>query len=82
MRNAGLAPRRVSVSLRRGVIRTQWVDETQAKAGARFLLAEMPDDPALGTVFALLREHGFREEARVPDFYREGVALTFLRLEL
>ena len=50
--------------------------------GARFLLAEMPDDPALGTVFALLREHGFREEARVPDFYREGVALTFLRLEL
>jgi len=39
-------------------------------------------DPALGTVFALLREHGFREEARVPDFYREGVALTFLRLEL
>ena len=51
-------------------------------SGARFLLAEMPDDPALGTVFALLREHGFREEARVPDFYREGVALTFLRLEL
>ena len=50
--------------------------------GARFILAEMPDDPALGTVFALLREHGFREEARVPDFYREGVALTFLRLEL
>ena len=55
---------------------------TSKEAGARFLLAEMPDDPARGTVFALLREHGFREEARVPDFYREGVALTFLRLEL
>jgi hypothetical protein len=51
-------------------------------AGARFLLAEMPDDPALGTLFSLLRESGFREEARVPDFYREGVALTFLRLDL
>ena len=50
--------------------------------GARFILAEMPDDPALGTVFALLRHHGFREEARVPDFFREGVALTFLRLAL
>ena len=50
--------------------------------GARYLLAEMPDDPAIGTVLALLREHGFREEARVPDFYREGVALTFLRLDL
>ena len=51
-------------------------------SSARFLLAEMADDPALGKVFALLREHGFREEARVPDFYREGVALTFLRKDL
>ena len=33
-------------------------------------------------VCALLREHGFREEARVPDFFREGVALTFLRKDL
>jgi ribosomal protein S18 acetylase RimI-like enzyme len=52
------------------------------ESGARYMLAEMPDDPALGTVFTLLREHGFREEARVPDFFREGVALTFLRLPL
>ena len=51
-------------------------------AGARFILAEMPDDPAIGTALTLLREHGFREVARVPDFFREGVALTFLRLEL
>ena len=58
------------------------VSDAARSSGARFLLAEMPDDPALGAVLALLREHGFREEARVPDFYREGVALTFLRLEL
>jgi ribosomal protein S18 acetylase RimI-like enzyme len=51
-------------------------------SSARFLLAEMPDDPALGKVFTLLRDHGFREEARVPDFFREGVALTFLRKDL
>ena len=51
-------------------------------AGARFMIAELPDDPAVGAVLALLREHGFREEARVPDFYRDGVALAFLRLEL
>ncbi|HVX39190.1 MAG TPA: hypothetical protein VHB25_06420 [Gemmatimonadaceae bacterium] len=50
--------------------------------GARFLLAEMPDDPAIGTVLALLRDHGFHEEARVPDFYRDGVALSFLKLAL
>lgn len=58
------------------------VSDASRATGARYLLAEMPDDPALGTVLALLREHGFREEARVPDFYREGVALTFLRLNL
>ena len=58
------------------------VADAARAAGARYLLAEMPDDPALGTVLALLREHGFREEARVPDFYREGVALAFLRLDL
>jgi ribosomal protein S18 acetylase RimI-like enzyme len=58
------------------------VSDSARAFGARYVLAEMPDDPALGTVLALLREHGFREEARVPDFYREGVALTFLRLDL
>jgi GNAT superfamily N-acetyltransferase len=58
------------------------MSDVSRAAGARFMLAEMPDDPALGTVLALLRQHGFKEEARVPDFFREGVALTFLRLPL
>jgi GNAT superfamily N-acetyltransferase len=52
------------------------------ESGARFLMAELPDDPAIGSILTLLRESGFREEARVPDFYRDGVALTFLRLRL
>ena len=51
-------------------------------AGARFLLAELPDDPAIGSVLALLRDNGFYEDARVPDFFRDGVALTFLRMKL
>jgi GNAT superfamily N-acetyltransferase len=38
--------------------------DTARASGARYLLAEMPDDPALGTVLTLLREHGFREEPR------------------
>jgi len=58
------------------------VTEASRAAGARFLLAEMPDDPAIGSVLSLLRGHGFAEEARVPDFFREGVALSFLRLAL
>jgi len=46
--------------------------------GARLALAELPDDPALGDVRALLASAGFAERARVPDLVREGVALTFL----
>jgi ribosomal protein S18 acetylase RimI-like enzyme len=58
------------------------VEDAMRDAGAEFLLAEMPDDPAIGSVLALLRAVGFREEARVPDFFRDGVALAFLRLPL
>jgi hypothetical protein len=53
-----------------------------ASGGARLLIAEVPDDPALGQVPAVLLRNGFREEGRVPDFFRDGVALTFLRREL
>lgn len=58
------------------------VEGAARDAGARYLLAEVPDDPAIGTVLTLLRDHGFEEEARVPDFYRDGVALSFLKLAL
>jgi hypothetical protein len=53
-----------------------------AAAGARLLIAAVPEDPALGPVPAVLLRNGFREEARVPDFFRDGVALTFLRRDL
>ena len=58
------------------------VTDTLRTSGASFLLAELPDDPASGNILTLLRHQGFREEARVPDFYRDGVALSFLRLAL
>ncbi|MDB4911837.1 MAG: hypothetical protein JWO39_2660 [Gemmatimonadetes bacterium] len=50
---------------------------------ARFVLAELPDDPrelpdARGFLLAL----GFTQESRVDDFYRDGIALSFLRREL
>jgi ribosomal protein S18 acetylase RimI-like enzyme len=53
-----------------------------AASGARLMLAEVPDDPALGPVPALLLRSGFREEARVPDFFRDGIALSLLRRDL
>lgn len=50
--------------------------------GARLLVAELADDPALGRSLALLQANGFREEGRVRDFFRAGVALLFLRRDL
>jgi ribosomal protein S18 acetylase RimI-like enzyme len=52
------------------------------KAHGRLLVAELPADAVLGRSLSLLRANGFRQEGRVPDYYRDGVALLFLRREL
>lgn len=52
------------------------------RAGGRLLVAELPADAVLGRSLTVLRKHGFRQEARIPDFFRPGVALLFLRREL
>lgn len=49
--------------------------------GARLVVAEVPDDPVLRPGLILLTRCGLREEARVTDFYRNGVALLLLRLD-
>lgn len=50
---------------------------------ARLMLAEVPDDPAiLGDYWAFLAAMGFREESRVDDYVREGVAIAFLRRDI
>lgn len=51
-------------------------------AGARLLTAELPADPAIGKVLSLLRATGFDQEGRIPHFFREEVALLFLRRDL
>jgi len=50
--------------------------------GSRVVVAELPDDDVVAPLRALLTRAGFREESRVSDFYRDGVALVFLRLDL
>ncbi len=50
--------------------------------GARFAIAEWPDDATFAGAFRQLREAGFREEARIPDYYRPGVDQVFLRRQL
>jgi ribosomal protein S18 acetylase RimI-like enzyme len=48
--------------------------------GARFVLAELPEDErALPGARAFLEALEFRLESRVEDFFRDGVALTFMR---
>jgi ribosomal protein S18 acetylase RimI-like enzyme len=55
----------------------------QARAhGARLIMAELPADAVIGASLSLLRASGFRQEARIPDFFRDGVALLFLRMNL
>jgi ribosomal protein S18 acetylase RimI-like enzyme len=51
-------------------------------SGGRFLIAELADETALATTISLLRSNGFDEVGRIPDYYREGVALTILRRNL
>lgn len=56
---------------------------TMARAGgARMLVAELPADPVVGRTLSLLRGLGFRQPARIPDYFRDGVALLFLRQDL
>ena len=51
-------------------------------SGGRFLIAELADETALATTISLLRANGFAEVGRIPDYYRDGVALTILRRDL
>ncbi|HUF28603.1 MAG TPA: GNAT family N-acetyltransferase [Gemmatimonadaceae bacterium] len=52
-----------------------------ARLGARLVVVEMPDAPMFDAGRSLLERCGWREEARVPDFYADGVAMVLLRRE-
>ena len=48
-------------------------------AGRAMLIAELPADPVVGRGITVLRANRFRQVGRIPDFFREDVALLFLR---
>jgi ribosomal protein S18 acetylase RimI-like enzyme len=51
--------------------------------GARFVLAELPDDShALPHARDFLTRLDFGEESRVENFFRDGISLAFVRREL
>lgn len=60
----------------------QGVVEAVRVLGARFLVAELPADAVLGRSLSLLRANDFKQEGQVRDFFRDGVALLFLRRDL
>ena len=55
---------------------------TARSAGARLLAAELPGDPVMGRVLSLLRASSFRQEGRIPHFFRDEVAMLFLRRDI
>lgn len=69
-------PRRIGGSILDAVVAAVKVEL------GRLLTAEMPTDPALGKSLTLLQAQGFKQEGRIPDFFRDGVALLFLRRDI
>lgn len=56
--------------------------EDLRRCGARVAFVELPDDPAVAAGRSLLEQAGFTEASRVPDYFRPGVALVFLRRDV
>lgn len=54
------------------------VRETCLRSGERLVLSELPDDAPFDVSAIALVARGFREEGRVDDLVREGVALRLL----
>lgn len=48
----------------------------------RVIFAELPGDPYLMRYRALLLSYGFFEEARIEDYYRDGIPQIVSRLDL
>lgn len=53
-----------------------------ANAGVRVIFAEVPGDQSVMRYRALLISYGFMEEARIDDYYRDGVPQIISRFDL
>ncbi|MEP7345232.1 MAG: GNAT family N-acetyltransferase [Gemmatimonadaceae bacterium] len=80
VRGVAVAP----LARRRGVGRALLTAAVQAleERGARFALVELPDEPAMRFLAALLEACGFAEESRAADLVRDGVAMRYMRRDL
>jgi ribosomal protein S18 acetylase RimI-like enzyme len=70
--------RRAGIGLR--IMRHMMQDLTMT--GTRMVFAELPGDPSVVKYRALLLSHGFVEETRIDDYYRDGVPQIISRFFL
>jgi hypothetical protein len=75
-----IRPKIESAEVGRAII--EGIVQIVRRANGRLLVAELPADAIIGRTLTALRANGFKQEARIPDFYREGVAQLFLRREV
>lgn len=74
-------PARLSLREFGGAILEATLASMRARAG-RMVIAELPADPIYGDVLSLLRASDFDQDARIVDFYRDGVSLLILSRSL
>jgi ribosomal protein S18 acetylase RimI-like enzyme len=69
---------------RRGIARAllALVKAELAAEHARLVVAELRDEPETAAMAKMLAASGFAREGTIPDFYRDGVALTIWRRSL
>jgi hypothetical protein len=54
------------------------IEQLCASSSERLVVCELPDDAPWSACAAALLASGYREEGRVPDYLRDGVALRLL----
>jgi ribosomal protein S18 acetylase RimI-like enzyme len=80
MHGMAVAPEAQRHGIARALIEA-FVEDLQQR-GARFVLVEFPDAPELAGGRTLLQHAKFVEESRIKDYFRDGIALVFLRRDL
>lgn len=75
-----VAPRSRRVGIGHRILAFAIEDLTSQRA--RVVFAELPGDSTLLRYRAMLLSHGFFEEARIDDYYRDGIPQIISRLDL
>ncbi len=59
-----------------------YMTQDLSASNSRMIIAEVPGDPRVMKYRALLIAYGFMEEARIDDYYSDGVPQIISRFDL